>query len=369
MTISQHRRRWTTGARGRWRGDPVSPCAPSHEIAHVAQQGRPGAGPVTQHKDAEGQGIGRTPPEDHVVALDGTGSEDDHVLFDLDSATLTPAARAALVAASAGQVGEVSVHVHGYSSVEGNPDYNRNLSAHRAVAIRDALVAVLPPGTAFTLYAHGETDAFGNAGENRRAGVDFISPEEARFLTLPGLPVPFWRQRNPVHLIDPADLRLDIGAPPGTTPQVTFPPPLTPEQLGATTQPGASIVQTTPNLFAPPPTLFSDGYSFGSIAADYGKRGVFMSLRDAQNMTDHFEFWRLRFFQLGLSPSLAAAAAQFGTDQAFSTRIGLDAPFAHEAFDRKFGTEPPPTLTILNETRMMWIFDRVQGLFQKEPGK
>ena len=356
---------------------PETAALVQHEIAHVAQQARPGAGAVTQHRDGEGQGIGRAPPEDHVVSMDGTGSEDDHVLFDTDSATLTAAARAALAAAATGQTGAVAVHIHGYASTEGNPTYNRNLSAHRAVAIHQALAALLPEGTTFTLYAHGEVDTFGDAGENRRAGVDFISAEEARFLTLPGLTVPSWRQRNPIHLIDPADLRLDLGPPPGTTPQVTLPPPLTPEQLGLPSLSGANALpgprlpqlQPQPTLFAPPPPLFQDGYDFGSIAAEYGRRGAALPPRDAQSMTDHFDFWRLRFFQWGLSPSLATTAAQFGTDLAFSTQIGLDSPFAHESLDRKFGTEPPPTLTILNETRMIWIFNQVQGLFQKEPGK
>jgi len=346
-----------------------------HEVAHVAQQARPGAGLATQLEGDSAEGIGRRPPEDHFTEIDGPGAEDDHVLFETDSATLTPAARTALAAAATGQAGQIVVHVHGYASLEGAAGYNRNLSAHRAVAIRDALSALLPEGTTFVLYAHGETDAFGEAPDNRRAGVDFISPEDGSHLSLSGFLSPFGPRRSPFHLIDPEALSLDVAPPAGQTPQVTLPPALTLEQLGLAplTGPGPALgprlPPAPPDLFRAPPPLFADDYNFGAIAQEYGRRGVSMPLRDAQNMTDHFEFWRLRFFQLGLPPGLATTAAQFGTDLAFSTQITLEAPFRHEILDRQFGTEPPPTVTILNETRMMWIFNQVQGLFEREGGR
>ena len=346
-----------------------------HEIAHVAQQVRPGAEPTVQRDGGDEDGIGRAPPDDPVVEIDGTGAEDDHVLFETDRAILTPAARTALAAAAEGRTGELVVHVHGYSSVEGDAGYNRNLSAHRAVAIRDALAPLLPEGTRFVLYAHGETDAFGEPADNRRAGVDFIAPDDGSFLSLGGPLSPFGPRRSRFHLIDPDELRLDPSPAPGQTPEVTLPPPPTradlglPPATGPEAEYGPRRPPPRPELFRPPPSVFAGSYNFGSIAREYGRRGVAMPLRDAENMTEHFEFWRLRFFQLGLPPDLATSAAQFGTDMAFSNQITLEAPFRHETLDRQFGTEPPPTFTILNETRMMWIFNQVQDLFERDRGR
>jgi outer membrane protein OmpA-like peptidoglycan-associated protein len=147
-----------------------------HELAHVAQQAERGIR-AAQHDDAPRRtdGIGRTPPDaDFAIAtLPLTEGEDAHVLFandriDLDAAVVAERARRVF----AGHSGAVVVSVHGYASIEGDTDYNVNLSAHRAVAVRDAIARVLPAGSVVNLIAHGATDVFGGPGQNRRVGLD-----------------------------------------------------------------------------------------------------------------------------------------------------------------------------------------------------
>ncbi|MDT8854058.1 DUF4157 domain-containing protein [Paracoccaceae bacterium Fryx2] len=343
-----------------------------HEIGHVAQQSRPGAAPMIQREGGEGRGIGRSPPDAPFVTVEGTGVEDDHALFARDSADLTPAARSALAAAAEGRTGEIVVHIHGYASLEGDDTYNRNLSAHRAVAIRDALAPLLPEGTRFTLYAHGETDAFGEPARNRRAGVDFITPEEGG-LTLSGPLSLFPRPRPWARLLDPGALVLNLDLPDLQSPRVPLPGDLTPADLGLTPEGDPGYGPRRPpqptNLWVQPPPIWPRGYDFTETAQGFAIRGVPLTLGHADDISTHFEFWRLRFFQLGLPADLADQAAQMGTDIMVGTHLSNNHPFRHEELDRQFGTEPPPSFTILNETRMMKIFDTVSGWFKKESDK
>ena len=164
-------------ARGEYR--PETPAGRElllHELAHVAQQRDERAG-VAQHQepqDPPATGIGRTPPEaDYAVGrVAATDDEDLNVLFTRDHVDVasTLADRVRVVLAS--HTGAVVVRIHGYASAEGDERYNLNLSAHRVVAVRDAISALLPAGSAVHLIAHGETAAFGDdPGPNRRVGI------------------------------------------------------------------------------------------------------------------------------------------------------------------------------------------------------
>jgi outer membrane protein OmpA-like peptidoglycan-associated protein len=334
-----------------------------HEIGHTVQQAAAGAGTLTQRDgDAAEGGIGTHPPEDHFVTMDSAGAEDEYLLFGQDSATLTPAALSTLAAMTAGLTGEMAVMIHGYASLEGADDYNRNLSAHRAVAVRDALLPLLPAGTGFILYAHGETDHFGDGPNNRRTGVDLITPQDGSFLSGLG-PLSLFPRRPRFSLFAPGELDLQQpGAAQPTAPDLSGlrADGLAIERAVPSPEPvsGPSISPVALQLLAPPPPLFDTDYNWGAVARDAGTRGVRFTDGDHQSITGHYTLWRQRFFQMGLSADLATQAAQFGTDIMVGTYLSNEHPNPFEVFDRRWGTEPPPTITILNETRMIWIYER-----------
>jgi outer membrane protein OmpA-like peptidoglycan-associated protein len=161
-------------ARGAYRpGTPDGRELLLHELAHVAQQA--GGPAATQHQDDAPRtgGIGRTPPDaEYAVAEEpATGPEDLAVLFPHDEVTPEKGFRDRFQALLRARTGPVLVRIHGYASREGEPGYNVNLSAHRAVAARGAILDLLPTGSRVELVAHGETAAFGEPPGNRRVGI------------------------------------------------------------------------------------------------------------------------------------------------------------------------------------------------------
>ncbi len=70
----------------------------------------------------------------------------------------------------------VTATIHGYASMEGQPARNSNLSAHRAVTVKNALTRHMTQGTRIEAVAHGPTRHFGARKENRRAGIDLELP-------------------------------------------------------------------------------------------------------------------------------------------------------------------------------------------------
>lgn len=343
-----------------------------HEIGHAAQQARPGSAPIVQREGEDDSGIGTAPPDASYTVEEGVGDEDNHALFEQDSTTLSPAARAALTTAARSHPPGILVTIHGYSSLEGADNYNLNLSAHRAVAIRDHLREVMSEDTEFLLVAHGETDAFGEARQNRRAGVDFFDMQlpAPETLNLPPLGMP---PLGRFRLLDEGD-QLQLRSPPGLgaeelgvrpdldpqagTGAIDLTPPSQDDQVYGPVLPPTP---DNPLLVSPSPSIFTDSFDFGPSAGEFSARGIPLTVGDAEALNQHYEFWRLRFFQWGLSPELASEAAQLGTDLAAGTQASFEAPYEHESFNRRFGTEPPPTLTILNESRMRWIFNKITG--------
>jgi outer membrane protein OmpA-like peptidoglycan-associated protein len=159
-------------AEGRYRPDTEDGRALLlHELAHVAQN-RTGAADGEALRDGpRKQGPGSVPPESKFDRGEGVGPEDAHVLFDHDKVDLDPGDMATLRALAAQHKEPAIVDVYGYSSSEGDPDYNGNLAAHRAVRVKQALEELLAPGSEVNAHAHGEIGEFGNAAKNRRAGV------------------------------------------------------------------------------------------------------------------------------------------------------------------------------------------------------
>jgi|SRR5271165_760385 len=148
----------------------------AHEVTHSAQQAQAGAASVQMDKKEGKTGIGDAPPAEPFVTMNTVGSEDAFVLFGVNSADL-PAADA-LLKAVGNPSGPVTVHVHGYSSQEGDSEYNLNLSAHRAAAAKKFLQDNLPKDSEIVLFAHGGTSDFGAGeharGKNRRVGVSVL---------------------------------------------------------------------------------------------------------------------------------------------------------------------------------------------------
>ena len=91
------------------------------------------------------------------------------VLFEFDSAALSPAAQAqrAVVAEDLSSLGPRAVAVDGHTDSVGDDAYNQTLSAQRAESVRAALEATLGSGYTFTVTGHGETQPVApNANED-----------------------------------------------------------------------------------------------------------------------------------------------------------------------------------------------------------
>jgi outer membrane protein OmpA-like peptidoglycan-associated protein len=215
----------------------------NHEMEHVLEQSAIGRQAVqfAPRKRPPGAGIGIKPPKEKFIRMRKPGAEKGFVLFKQDSAALAGGVEKELKKLVKGQSEPLLVKIHGYASAEGKDEYNVNLSAHRAVAIKHFLEKHLPPGSKVVLYAHGEESAFGTRRNNRRVGVWFgpkpvqkgvtpkISlkmrtkkPQKKKpptytplypvgpigpFKPLPPLPPPSFRFGKPLSLLD--DFQLD----------------------------------------------------------------------------------------------------------------------------------------------------------------
>lgn len=165
LTVGEH----IAFAEGEYQpGSPEGRSLLAHEVAHTREQT---TAPARQPKANKKTGIGRTAPKEEYTVGEGVLPEDDAVLFEFDSADLTPTALAALKKLAEAHQGPVTVSIPAYASAEGDVDYNRNLSAHRAAAIKRALQPLLAPEAKFELHAQGETTEFGKPENNRRAGI------------------------------------------------------------------------------------------------------------------------------------------------------------------------------------------------------
>jgi hypothetical protein len=276
----------------------------------------------------------------------GTGVEDEHVLFPRDSATLTKADRETLDSLIAGTTDAVTIHVHGYASREGDADYNLNVSAHRAVAVKTYLESVLPAGSRVIAYAYGETTEFGRLAENRRVGIDVIET--------PGLLLP------PLGALDlgAGGLTLSqpsLGLPSGAGLRFELDP-----DLRAALTPLPPITSPVPDPTAhiwSLPTIEMPRFDVGTLAPDYNLRGIPYSARDAHGYEQHFSHWYRIYVSAGMSEGTAAWLAQKGTEMAARTQLSLEAPTEQERFDRAWDTEPS-TLPVLNDAVMRWLWER-----------
>lgn len=121
--------------------------------------------------------LGQNPPTEAYTSSLGTiGNEDTHVLFRVNTHVLLAHQDQNLFRVLATRPAPVAATIHGYASIEGPPVLNLNLSAHRAVTVKNTLARHMSHGTRFEAVAHGPTRHFGARKENRRAGIDLELP-------------------------------------------------------------------------------------------------------------------------------------------------------------------------------------------------
>jgi hypothetical protein len=289
----------------------------AHELVHVAQQQDTGIASVARDGPSGG-GIGAIPPTEDFITMDTAGSEDAHALFGLNRAELSTAGIEAMVTALDNPTGPVTVHLHGYASNEGDPTWNRNLSAHRAVAAKKALEARLPEGSRIVLFAHGATAEFGTERkDNRRVGVSLIGPVRESGFTMNVKPLP--PLRFGLDQPDPAAGRPD-------QPLLDPSKPLLPQLL-----PGApSIigpVRPDPLGFVVPPIMTRrDLVDLSAIGAGMAARGVAPG-----TYGDVLQLWDesfLRYRAMGLGDEWAARLANSQISGTTAAQAQRDAPNA-----------------------------------------
>ena len=193
----------------------------AHELTHVLQQRVAGHNAVQRDEKPSTTGIGRTPPKvDFDTVKERPAGEDARVLFPHDSVSFSVSDLESLIQRLPAKRALV-IDIDGYASTEGDAEYNINLSAHRAAALREILQRLLPEST-ILVHAHGATAAFGDPAANRRVGIRFTEAPAQLFppLTAGGLQ----RDRHP-NLLPELHLHLDPGLSP-LAPSGTFPPDL-----------------------------------------------------------------------------------------------------------------------------------------------
>lgn len=365
----QHARGYTVGEHVVL-GGGADPQLLAHELVHVLQQRRAGR-PVVQRQEQPTRpqlsGVGRNPPDvDFTVPAARPSSEDAHVLFRQDSISLAQLDLSKLQARLEAATGPLLVHLDGYASNEGDQDYNLNLSAHRAAAVRAALLPLLPDGSEVKLYAHGATAEFGGLAGNRRVGIRF---EELPAQPVPPTGIPSGLARR-LRLVPDLELRIDPGSiplPPGALPPI---PPLRldeswPGPVGAGTIPRRPY-RPPPALPPPIPPPVPVGGTAGAAEpfrpelfrltprpelVDWGKlRQTFtdhgagaISPRLAADAAAFTSYWYYHYRSLGLPHERALSLANFGTRLTVGTELAKEGNTAADRIDNELRQHGLPT--------------------------
>jgi outer membrane protein OmpA-like peptidoglycan-associated protein len=346
----------------------------AHELAHVEQQRAGQAPEAIQRQEKKQQpklGLGSSPPDIDFTRAEGPANEQEHVLFAYDSDKLSAASRKKIESWAKSRSIPVIVELHGFASHEGPDEYNLNLSAHRAAAVKFAIEAALPLGSRVELMAHGESGGFATPDENRRVGMTSrMKPLE---LTQPSLGQGGLGQRFP---------SLSLGVP-----QQPFLVPPAPPPLGSSLFPSPQVGTKTPgfNLGAAPPAPYVPQYPqwtaqnlyrfpggvepepyWPNLAAPFNERSLSMGSGDAEvmrrlatqnlgllNLTEgiyggSYNWARRTFRFLDLDPLDVAKPKWAGSlaGSAASEQLKYDSPTPIEAFNRdslKYGL-PKPTI-------------------------
>ncbi len=117
--------------------------------------------------------IGCDVPKRNLLTMNGS-QQLSHFHFCLDSDVLKPTVVASIRSFAHSQAADANFIVHGFSSVEGAPDYNQRLSCHRALRIfRELINAGVPAEQITEVSGLGETDHFGHDPEFNRIAIVF----------------------------------------------------------------------------------------------------------------------------------------------------------------------------------------------------
>jgi outer membrane protein OmpA-like peptidoglycan-associated protein len=374
-------------ARGEFRpGTPTGRELLLHEIAHVAQQ-RGEGGARTQHQDQPQEptgGIGRTPPDaDYAVAtMPATSDEDLSALFERDHVDVDPTLGERLRHVLASHTGAVVVRIHGYASSEGDQRYNQNLSAHRTVAVRNAITALLPAGSAVHLIAHGDTLAFGDdPAVNRRVGIA-VSDMPAQSTAEED--AARWLRRHPSTL--GGELRLEVDptlAPRFATPQPA-PSPNQPVVVQAPGAPRSGLLdgelgdpnelvasrgaQPAPVLPPAPVAVVAPEIPWGLLRQDFRLRQLTLGEGDEAVILQHWQRWYplARFAYDVTQHTVWPITKLFDspndlmttlTRKLMSSSLSGERPDAIEAFDRELQRMGLPTPLYVPPPFGTWEFD------------
>jgi outer membrane protein OmpA-like peptidoglycan-associated protein len=299
----------------------------AHELAHTIQQQGAG-GSIEQRKPPEGEeqnkpeNIGDKPPGEKFDRSSGKAAEEDFFLFDQNKAELAAGAAKKLEALVAKHKGTLVVEIHGYASQEGKDEYNFNLAAHRAAAVKAAILPLLPSGATVNLYSHGHTDVFGPRPQNRRAGVQITEQPAPKTA---GVDVP------PVIVAAPGDAPLGSGF--GYKPNI---------DLGLKyTAP--VVTKFDPAILAPTPGS-SNEIDWISVVRPFSSRGVRLTDRDYTAVGAQWNMTVSLFVAAGANPAQAKKAANV---------------FAPLAWDIQMANEAPTTFDISEKERK--IDEKIRG--------
>jgi outer membrane protein OmpA-like peptidoglycan-associated protein len=320
----------------------------AHELAHTVQQGQ--GETSVQRKPPEGrkEGIGKKPPAEPFTIASGKGFEEDHFLFEQDSADLAAGAAKQLETMLAQHNGTLIVDVHGYASEEGDATYNTNLAAHRAAAVERILLPMLPKGSQAEMYSHGGTKVWGDASENRRAGVHIwenppLGNVGYRFKPIvPSLDLgPRAPDRRPPDL--------DEFGFPKKTPDINFHPEIKP--------PDPKVPAVDPFKLAPaltPPGLID----WSKLRDPFTSRGIRLNDRDINSVTENWNNAYLWALGIGLSPEAAATAANTLTASAYNIQLGKENPNFWDKVDqedKKLGITKSPIIPIITPETLKFL--------------
>jgi OmpA family len=290
--------------------------------------------------------IGRKPPGEPFTRVPAArGEEKLHFLFDFDSAELSGSASKQLDDVVGQYRGALYVDIRGYSNSEGNTAYDLNLAAHRAATVQRLMLPLLPRASEIRLFAHGDTDAWGNVPANRRAGVR-VWP--APSLTTP--PSVF----APRPLLPPLTYRnpeVDLFGNPVAKPDLTYRPRT--EWVEADPRRPAYDPFRLPPLQRPPGVP-----DWSSLRGPFTNRGLRLNDRDIQSVQDNWNRTYLWGIGLGLSPDTSTLVANKLTTAAYDMQLAREAPNFWDKVDREgtlLGISRSPIVPVITPESLRFV--------------
>jgi len=370
----------------------------AHELVHVLQQRGAGRSTV-QRQDAPprgsaggvGSGVGRVgsapPAVDFDVVRQRAPSEDATVLFGQDSVSLAGMDLLPLLPRLA-TTAPLVVDIDGYASSEGDPEYNVNLSAHRAAVVRATLLPLLPDGSTVRLHAHGATPEFGETPANRRVGIRITEAPVAPVppsVAPPSFAMPRLLPDLQLHL-DPLPPLLPPGVLPpvpdvrlqdpsaGGPPRVFEPPaparPFSPYTPSVTLPP--ELLPKTPPPTAAPPQLFPwltpqrtvvDWGPLRDTVTEHGAGAISPELAAAAEA--HTRTWYERYRAAGIPEERARWLANVGTRSVVGRELAKEGNTAADRLDNELRRQGLPTPTTVGVD----LFDVLRKVRGERGGK